>query len=343
MRKILAIVGALLFSGAASAASYHAFGDSIAYGDFSSPTTHAYVSLLGDALNQSITNHGTVGDEVPDMTAKVYGVTAGVGDVHTVEITNDAHIYCPSPCSSPASSTLQGYYRIGLEALTTYLATPAKHTARDGSVTYSGSCWGNTAVYGIGRNSNCNGDSASFSVSGNVIYAGVIQQDGAPGQCTFAVDGVTQAVFNTQTTGLGPTTNGVTYGAALVRMVVGGSVSASHSVTVTVTSPTAAANRCYLDWYAGNYQPSGLSKVYVANIPYAQAYSVGGSNANTDAFNGQITSLVSELAGDGLAVAKVDVNAALNPATDMDGGYHPVRGHPKMFVKFYCTMTGVCP
>lgn len=347
MKEFVAIFFFLLAS-PALAASYSAWGDSIAKGNFANPTSYGWVSLLSDALtgsNTTIVNNGVAGDEVPDMTAHVYGYSPAAGDFNFLLIgTNDERIYCPSPCSSPASAALQGYFRSGLEALAAYLALPAKHTARDGSVTYAGTGWGNTGVYGIGENSNINGDTASWSDTGNVEYIGVIQQDSAPGQCSFYVDGSTTAaaVFNTATTGLGPTVNGVTYGAALVRIPIGGSISTSHTISVKITSASAPASRCYIDWHAGNYQPSGLSKVYVSNIIYAQSYSSGGSNANVDAFNSRISALISELSGDGLSAYLVDNNAAINPATDLDGGYHPVRGHTKIFVREYCTVNGSC-
>lgn len=326
-----------------SHAADHAWGDSITYGTDASPLGDGYVPLLATALATSIANHGVSGDEVPDMTAHVYTVTPAVGDTHTVMIgTNDERIYCPSPCSSSASATIQGYYKSGLEALIAYLATPVKHTGRDGSVAYAGPGWTNTAVYGIGENSNHNGDTATFSVAGSVIYLGMIQQDNAPGAFSVTVDGTVAGNFSTLTSGLGPTVNGVTYGAQLIR--IGGLANVAHTVVIAVTSLSGAANRVYLDWYAGNYQPTGLSKVFVSNIIYAESYAAGGSGANVDVFNAKVAAAIAELAGDGLSVLSVDSNGVLNYSADMDGAYHPINsGHAKIEAAFFAAIGGPPP
>lgn len=314
------------------------WGDSITVGTAASPVSNGWATLLGPALGVPTTNHGVSGDEVPDMSAHVYSVTPATGSAHTIMIgTNDERVYCPNPCASPASATLQGYFKTGLEALAAYLATPTKHTGLAGGVTYVGT-WTNTTVWALGKNSNTNGDTASFSVNGPVIYIGMIQQDSAPGTFTVSVDGTLQVnpvtsttTFNTGTTGLGPTVNGVSFGAQLIR--IPGLSAVSHPVIITVTSATAGASKVYLDWYAssGDQVTNGGASVLVSNILYAQAYTAGGSSANVDAFNAQVAAAVSELAGDGLRVSSVDNNTALNYSVDMDGAYHPINsGHAKI-------------
>jgi hypothetical protein len=338
--RLIAVILAL-FLASPSLAGNDIVGDSIAAGTAASPSTHSFGSLLNDELG--FVDHGVSGAEIFDVSAQTAGVSVSPNDLKIiVEGRNSARWGCPAPCTGTASTAFLAEYRSSYEANLAWLALPSKHTARDGSVTYHGSCWSNTAVYGIGENSNCNGNSADLTpIAGNVLYFGMIQQDNAPGQCTFDIDGVSGvAVFNTQTTtNIGTTFNGASYGWATVRVVVGGLISATHTVTVRVTSPSSPGNRCYLDWYGGNYQPSGLSKVYASNVIYAAnaaAYAGNGSSTtNDDAFSAQQAAAVAELAGDGLNVVVWNNRDVLGPS-DMDGAVHPVKGHPKMFINFWC-------
>lgn len=300
--------------------NFRAFGDSITLGDFATvPATQGYVGLLSTALCRPITNFGTSGDMVPDQTGKVYSLKPAYGDISTIMLgVNDQRTY-------GVNATTLSYFRRGLQNHIAYLGLGNKQFGITGGV-YTGT-WINTTPYGIGKNSSTNGSTATFQVNGTVVYLGMIQQDAAPGTFNVVIDGVTVLTGGTtQTTGLGPTVNGIAYGAMLLRFP--GLSSGNHSVQIVVTSATAGANTVYIDWVAGNAQ-TVKPRVYVGNVMYAQSYSAGGSSANVDSYNTVIASLIAELVSDGLNTTLVDVhNVVPLNSTYMDGGVHPITpGH----------------
>lgn len=310
-------------SGGQSLGIFRCFGDSITNGTAASPITNGYAYLLATALARTVPNFGTSGDMVTDQTSKVYSIKPAFGDISTIMLgVNDERIY-------GVNSTTLSYYRRGLQCLAAYLGLGIKQYGIT-SGTYTGT-WVNTTPYGIGKNSATNGSTATFTVTGTTVYLGMIQQDAAPGNFDVKIDGTTVGSFTTQTTGLGPSVNGISYGAMLLRFP--GLSSGAHTVQIIVTSATAGANTVYIDWVAGNAQ-TVKPVVYVGNVTYAQAYTTGGSSANVDSYNAAISSLVSELVADGLKIVNVNTNV-LNLSVDMDGAYHPVNsGHVKLATAF---------
>lgn len=307
--------------------TFRAFGDSITLGDFATtPATQGYVGLLSTALCRPITNFGTSGDMAPDQTGKVYSVKPAYGDISTIMLgVNDQRTY-------GVNATTLAYFRRGLQNHVAYLGLGNKQFAISSGV-YTGT-WVNTTPYGIGKNSSTNGSTATFQVYGSVVYIGMIQQDAAPGVFNVIIDGVTVLTGGTtQTTGLGPTVNGVAFGGMLLRFP--GLSYVNHNVQIVLTSATAGGNAVYIDWVAGNAQ-TVKPQVYVGNVMYAQSYSAGGSSANVDSYNTVIASLIAELAADGLNVTLVDVhNVVPLNSTYMDGGVHPITpGHALLATAF---------
>lgn len=307
-----------------SAGAFRSFGDSITFGDFATvPATLGYVGLLSTALARPITNYGISGDMVPDQTARVYTTNPAYGDISTIMLgVNDERTY-------GLNSTTLGYYRRGLQCLAAYLGLGNKQFAIS-SGTYTGT-WTNTTAYGLGKNSATNGSTATFTVNGTTVYVGMIQQDASPGTFNVLIDGTVAGSYTTQTTGLGPTVNGVSFGAMLLRFP--GLSAGSHTIEIVVTSATSGSNVVYVDWVAGNAQ-TVLPRVYVGQVTYAEVYNSGGSSANVDSYNAVIASLIADLVSDGLNVTPVTTNV-LNLSVDMDGAYHPINtGHVKLAAAF---------
>lgn len=340
MKKICWLTLAALLCCTSAQAGDHSFGDSVTRYIAATDVAHGYVSLLSTATARAITNHGIDGDMVPDAMNKVYGVNLAASERATIMLgINDDRIYCPSPCASPDATKI-GYYRRGLQAEVAWLALFAKQTART-SGSYTGT-WGNTPVNSIGKSSNTNGSTASFTVSGSVVYVGMLQQDSAPGTFNVLIDGiVVELAGTTQTSGLGPTVNGVTYGPMLKRYP--GLSVGLHTVQIVVISASGGGNYVYVDWVAGNDQ-GAKPAVYVGNVLRGSAYA-GGSDISVAAENVQVAGLIAELQADLLNVVAVDASGAINQTTDMEvNGRHPVNaGHAKIESVFYAAETGPPP
>lgn len=300
-------------------------GDSISVGVGASTSAKGWAQILAPTLGGSVVNTAVSGSMVPDQATAFYGKTFVANDKVTLMLgTNDERIY-------NVNATKQAYFRNGLSALAVYAAsTPTKAIS---SGMYSGT-WSNTVAYGIGKMSYTAGSKATFSVTGPVIYLGYIKQVANNGQFTVTIDGVSKGTFSANGDGM-TTYLGATYGPQLARFA--GLSNAVHSVEIEVVSATDSANRVYIDWWSSNV---AKSSVYVGNVPYALSYPSGGSIANVDLYNGEISGMVSQLAGDGLLVYHVDVNSALLPS-DMFDAYHPNdSGHLKIFRKFYQVIFG---
>lgn len=338
IKRFLLIILLLLLSRSSSFATDQSFGDSVTYYIAATDQAHGYVSLLSVAEGHSppIINNGQSGAMVPDMANYVYNASLLPSDRPTIMLgINDERIYCPSPCTS-IDPTKLGYYRVGLEAEVAYLSLGSKQIAQ-GSGVETGS-WSNTSLSGniIGRSSNTNGSTDTFTVSGTVVYIGMIQADSTPGTFNILIDGSQVDSGTTLTVGLGPTSiitqPPVTYGPMLKRYA--GLSSGAHTVQIVVTSTTGGSNYVYVDWVSGNSQ-ANYPHVYVGNVLRAVVYSQGGSDSNVAAYNGAVSSLASELTSDGLNVTLVDVSSA-DYTGCMDGGYHPINcGHAILERIFY--------
>lgn len=293
------------------------FGDSVAGGTGSSGAPSKWTTLLSSATGLSLSVHSVSGDVSADGAAAVY---AASGESVLAYGINDARTHHPM--------------RSGLQALAAWLALDTKQLAVS-SGSYTGS-WSNTYAYGIGKRSTTNGDTATFSVSGDVIYIGYIQQDVSNGEFSVEVDDVSCGTFSNNEDI--DTENGITYSPALARIKTS---PGSHEVKITVTSSTGSGNIVYIDWVAGNDQ-SSFPTVLVSNIlrMTQTAYSLyGSSDGNVFDYNKQIAGLVNELNEDGLDVRLVDVCSKIGTADLYSDGVHPVdSGHAKIAAAFFSTL-----
>jgi lysophospholipase L1-like esterase len=303
------------------------FGDSITYGVGASVASKAYAYLLAIALSGTSGNSAISGAMVPDQATYVYNANITSGDTVTIMLgTNDERIY-------GTNTAKQEFFKNGLAALAVRASSNTTNAIAGG--TYTGT-WYNTVAYGVGKHSNVNGSKLTFSVSGPVVYIGYIKQINNGGQFTVKVDGVLKGTYDCIGNGI-TTAKGLAYGPQLLR--IAGLANTTHTVEIEVVSPTATANRVYIDWWGG---VAPRNAVYVANIPYATAYVSGGSDANVDAYNSEIASMANALGSDGVDVHLVDVNTSLSDS-DMADEYHPNdAGHQKINNKFLSAM-GLVP
>lgn len=304
----------------------HQFGDSITASVGASVPSRGWAQMLATTLSLPAANSAIAGAMVLDQCDAVYRSSIVPSDVVTIMLgTNDERVY-------GLNASKRARFISGLSALSVYASTIAKKAASNGS--YSGS-WSPTVAYGIGKNSYTNGSKLSFTGEGTAIYLGYIKQEANGGTFTVKIDGILKGTFTSDGGGCSSYL-GATYGAQLARF--DGLSAGTHNVEVEVTSATATANRVYIDWWSSNNVAG--SPAYVVNIPYATAYTSGGSNENVDLYNADISAMVSCLRADGLPVHFVGVNSLLSP-TDMFDEYHPNdSGHTKIKNAVYVAMTG---
>lgn len=316
--------------------THRAAGDSITVGAGASSPANAYLPKLAAALSVGFAPPSAVsGHQAADQSAAFYGVTTATGDKSIVLVgTNDHWKYG----TSSAKRTL---YKGFLTGLVVRLAAPARVRGLDVGMSYTGT-WGNTQVYGTGKNSSVNGATASATVSGTAVYIGTILQDIVTGTADVRVDGVLVGSVTSNGAGMN-TQHGATYAPGVFRF--GGLSAGSHTVQLTITSPSGGRNIYYNEAIIGSDQLA-KPKVYLGCIPrmtatgYASLPGQLSSDDNVAAYNDIVSTLASDLVTDGMDVTLVD--AALNPATDLAAdGIHPNdAGHLKLKNAFYTAMTG---
>lgn len=295
-----------------------AIGDSITKGG---AVANPFPALLAAAMGWTMVNSGIDGAQTHDAAVPLYATTVGARDNITVAAgINNMRV-------SAGSATKLRYFRQSHAALVAFAAIPdsKKIRATDARITYAGT-WANNNTYSgtTSKYSITQGSTATFEVSGSVVYIGTTMTETSVGQFKVTVDGVDKGVYSGAAAGI-TTPLGQAFGPRLVRIPLpqGG----RHTVVITVTSATAANNNVFVDWVAGNETASG-PKVYVGNITYMDAtgYGIyGGSTSLTDTYNRTIRENCIDLANDGLSVFYVDSNAVINPATDLADHLHPTQ------------------
>lgn len=295
------------------------FGDSIVKGE---AVTNPFPALVATDQGWTQTNRGINSAETHDAAKPLYATA--IGDTENVIVAcgiNNMRV------SAGAAAKLK-YFQESHAALVAFAAIPdsKKLMATDAAITYTGT-WASNDTYANGvdnKYSITQGDAASFTVSGSVIYIGLTMVETKTGQAKVTVDGVDKGTYSCAAPGI-TTTLGQAFGPKLVRIVLpqGG----RHDVTLTITSATGANNNVFVDWVAGNEDAAG-SKVYVGNITYMNAagyVTYGGSEAYTDTYNLAIYENCALLANDGLYVHVVDVNSVIDPLTDLADNIHPTQ------------------
>ena len=314
------------------------FGDSITNGALASPTANSYASLVDADSGAVATNSGANGAMACDMgQTQVWGNTnpsLTSSALYTMMVGTNEVVYKGTGAYEPV-------YQSCHQADLAWLAVPSDYKvfAQNAGCSTTGT-WANATTYqsGIGRSSTTSGSTLTcpITTTGGPIYVWYNRVDGNGGTFTYAVDGGAATAVNAFTSPAIATNNGGTQGLGLLRIT--GLAAGSHSVVFTVTSATSGSNVVHV-FALGT--PPGLSyasqnTVFSAGVPKQQA---DASAAATTQYNALAKADADLLAGDGLPVRFVDVQAYLNLATDYGDPLHPNNlGHEHLREAFEAVM-----
>lgn len=305
-------------------------GDSITVG-FGVSDTEEYANRLAAIIGASLDNRAFSGDQAGDQSWKAQSLALPSGAKATIMVgVNDHRIY-------QANATKREHYRAFLNRLIADVIQPAR--VKGVSLSKSGT-WTNTIVGDGGVNSDTAGSVVSATVSGRFVSIGyIIQNDPITvgSSAIVKIDGnVVGSISCDGATAPMNTYNGRTYASALKYFDAGST--GSHVVQVIQNS---AGKRVYIDNIRGDDQANNI-QLAVGNVirmtaaGYA-ANSGGLSNdANVTAYCGVVSDLVTSYAARGFDISLIDVNAAIDPATDLlaDGVHPNVAGHTKLYNLF---------
>lgn len=319
-----------------------AFGDSITSGEGASDQAHRYIELVAAAKSWTLTNKGVSGARLndPGVIDEIYATAVTDTENYSVLIgTNNMHL-------NNADANYQDSFRSNLMAGLAWLSIPDGNKQKAINRSSETGTWTTNAsnIYGgMGKKSTTNNSTMTFEAHGSTVYVGYIRTTSGAGTFTVMVDGQLKA--NVPTIGSVPARSDSlgSHGAGLIR--IPNLMNVSHTVTITVTSPTNANNTVFIDWVGGNGQLDTLEgpHVYCGNVILGNSYgTTGGSNVAVGQYNSAIRDVTTSLAKDGLLVKHVDCINAVDINTDLDAdGIHPNdAGHANIASSFLAHIDG---
>lgn len=326
MKLFAAIIVLLLFAGTANAGTASAYGDSITV-SYGVPAGQGWVSDLSSDLGYTVTNDGISGAQAADLMLPVYNHTWAIDSFVTLMIgANDQRIY-------QSSAPLLGYYELALGAEAYFLT---ENTVNTQTLTQTGG-WTTNSPYTIGLSVHASGATLTGSFTGSTLTFGYVQQNTGTGQFSVTVDGVNVGTFNCYPAAAMTTYLGATYGPALGRVT--GLGSGMHTVVFT----TLNSGYVYIDWLGQSPNGKPLYLASITRFSSAGYASAGGSDADNASYNSAISSLISQMKGDGLNVIAVDEVDTVNPATDLQSdGVHPGTAIQPAMAAAFCSAIPGC-
>jgi hypothetical protein len=307
---------------------YHAYGDSITYGNtLSDHATQAYPALVAAYYQLPFENYALPGDQACDVpTRQIFphqdSPTLAIHTDYTVLIgTNDVNI--------KGTGAYESVFILCHQAVLSWLAVPAEYKvlANNSSVTTSGPGAIDTTNKWDSWTTAGEGSSVSFPITittSGPIYAWVRISDNNPATYTYSLDGVVLGTASTQTNPRISTQNGINNSLGFLRLPP--VITGKHVVTFTQTS--AGVNGVSV---VGIGTPTGpttnpLPTVVVGTVPYQ--YDNGQCTVANDQpcqeYIQDIEADVNLFAADGLNVKLFDTRDYMfGTAAEMSDSLHP--------------------
>ena len=244
------------------------FGDSIALG---TPPGTSWTSAAVTAYGATPNNLASSGDEIIDMTLRVYGtgVTAPASVGHVNGRTTLFAVGINDVYLQPINAYDE--LRRTMEVLALYCTLPAanKLDVRNAAVTKSpGGAWTNTPSYNMGMYTTTVGASVTATVTGRyVVWGGTIIITSSLSSHVNASVVVDSVTINSSVGRYSGSTinsiNGTNFVNSLWLYDTGSAI--AHTITITNLTPTGAAGQFLLVDWIGAFNPNqtGASAVYL--------------------------------------------------------------------------------
>lgn len=292
--------------------SYTSFGDSYTFGAYVNYPSNKYPNIIGSFLNIAPYNFGVSSNQAADEQVKIYSqsISSSGNELNTTIIgSNDITGY-------GGDLDKQDNYKNIYSASLAWLGIPNKQIGQSANITYTGS-WTNSTRFGgtLSKQSNTNGNKASFVINGTKAYISYCMIDGNGGTFTVTVDGVPTGVtyncFGKNGTAIS-TLLGHTYGSGLIRIT--GLTDANHTIELTVTSATSASNVVQFDWGGTNKGINTVGKPTTIIGKIVRRFSA----TYIDDYNALIESIYNDLAvTDGMNFHLIETDYVLDIPTDL--------------------------
>jgi hypothetical protein len=299
------------------------FGDSMTFGAnndtaFGSlwpyivtPWAHVLSAMRSEACDMRAVSGQTLADQAASIFA--YSPIAGSRHFHLAGRA-DLVAY-----GSGAGAISQ--FQKSLTAMAYWLAG-TKALATSGAWSYTGT-WNATPFYGLGKYTQTNGATASFTITGDVLAFQHVLCDSNAATITVKSDGVVVGTFpcvGDQTIFRGGSTP--IYAPALRR--ISGLGVGTHAIVITANVPIPAGgdDLVMLDWF---WTGSNALPLRLLTNPRSAVL----SDASVAAYNAVPAAVAAQAAGDGMDVALIDAGPSIDPTKGLtaDGNHLANIGH----------------
>jgi len=318
-------------------------GDSFTAG-YRATNFYGYVDMLCAELGTTKYDSGIAGGQIVDIAYDMVDSPSNPNDIVTIlPGFND----CAQFGDNDSDGRKLLAYKNALSAIVAGMSIPESSLLRgtSSSISYAGT-WSSTKIDGVSsyaKYTNVNGATATFNVTGDVLYVNYVQQLGNSSSFSVSVDGVVKATqLSAGYVSNGGAISSRFFESALLRVT--GLGSGNHTVILTAIIPDTAFY-FFLQWVSG--VPSTCSPIYLAHPCKENA--TGSANMASAGY-GHYTSashalfkqaskdIVSELNADGLNLRFVDTDSYsevyANGEVDADNIHPNDTGHQIIYNAF---------
>lgn len=211
-----------------------------------SSLANAFGSIIADAKQWTAHMTAKGGNAVADQVAQVFKFSPAQNDVYVYScLANDKNL-------GGNNANKEATSKSGHMAGVLHLATKEGANKLHAQSMSAGGTWTNLGsnTDKFGRTSTTNGSTLTGSVSGTVVGLVGFWNNSSGGTFSVTIDGVGKGTFNCQPPGASvPSNTGQNYGA--FSLFFNGLPNTAHTVVITVTSATNAANPVFISFIAG--------------------------------------------------------------------------------------------
>lgn len=319
-----------------------AFGDSITVGAGASSNSLGYAYVLAGKLGATLKNLGQSSAQAIDKCPALMANQPEAGDSSLVFFgTNEQH-YCftdpATDATADAKNALQRqYYRECMRAYGVRLAASPKAILPATGAVFSGALVTSGLVYGS-YGMAAAGSKVSFAASGDKIALGFLRQRNNTSTFQVKIDGTVVGEYASGGDIRTEINSGAGTQHGLMAFVYSGLGAGSHAVEIIATSAASTGGKLVFPLFSVELdQPN--KKVLFVNLPLGKCYTNGGNDANTDAYNAEISALVAELRGYGIDARIVDIRSRFT-IDNMYDCHHPnTYGHALIADAAYSVLT----
>lgn len=328
-----------------SSGGIEGYGDSITVGQNSSPSTNAYINLLGTMYAKTVTNRAVSGRGIWEATKQHFANISTTSSVLAVVMAGFNDVRRGGSNIKTTNKIINGYRSILANHFLSSFTAAGTVTS---SITRSGT-WNiyNGISVGVKTNtgsySNNNGGYIEYTFTDTNVVLGLVAGDGVTqihASFTVTIDGIAQGSFteNNQTDGISDGSNDNARSA--MCLIFTGLSEGTHVVRLTNTT----TNNLIVDYFGHLKKPKFCAPVLVMQAPKMNAtgYSIAPNQANDaiiDQLNADIASMINAFPA-GYPIFLGETNSYYNVATGLDtDNIHPNNiGHRQIYTAAYTAL-----